>query len=197
MYDLSAAGAIAYVGDTVALTRPITDSFAMIKVGDIEGVRAYVNNQRIGKTDSKGVVFVPVLNSYYDNQVSIDSSDVPMDYRMESAMKFVSPPLRSGSCLSFDVRKAVSTQGVLKAQTSDGVKPIEFQDVSLQTGAGTITFPTGRDGDFYFEEVQSPAATGEGCAALSAGAALTGGKKPRRPRRLCRKQRVHGREVRL
>ncbi len=177
MYDLSAAGAIAYVGDTVALTRPITDSFAMIKVGDIEGVRAYVNNQRIGKTDSKGVVFVPVLNSYYDNQVSIDSSDVPMDYRMESAMKFVSPPLRSGSCLSFDVRKAVSYTGVLKAQTSDGVKPIEFQDVSLQTGAGTITFPTGRDGDFYFEEVQSPAATGEGCAALSAGAALTGGKK--------------------
>lgn len=176
-YDLSAAGAIAYVGDNVALTRPITDSFALIKVGDIEGVRAYVNNQRIGKTDSKWVVFVPALNSYYDNQVSIDSSDVPMEYRMESAMKFVSPPLKSGSCLSFDVRKAVSYTGALKAQTSDGVKPIEFQEVSLQTGAGTIIFPTGRDGEFYFEEVESPSVTGDGCAALAAGAALGRGKK--------------------
>ncbi|MBI5236441.1 MAG: fimbrial biogenesis outer membrane usher protein [Deltaproteobacteria bacterium] len=176
-YDLSAAGAVAYVGDTVALTRPITDSFAMIKVGDIEGVRAYVNNQRIGKTDANGVVFVPALNSYYDNQVSIDTSDVPMEYRMEGAMKFVSPPLRSGSCLSFDVRKTISYTGSLKAQTEGGLKPIEFQDVSLKTGAGTITFPTGRDGEFYFEEAETPAVTGDGCAALAAGKTASAGKK--------------------
>lgn len=151
LYDLSVAGAIAYVGSTVALTRPIYDSFGMVKAGDIKDVRAYVNNQEVGRTDKNGVVFIPSLGSFYDNRISIEQKDVPMDYLLPEVLRTVSPPLRSGSCIVFDARRIRAFMGKLRDADSGADKPIEFYEVKVAAGGRTFSFPTGKDGEFYFE----------------------------------------------
>jgi outer membrane usher protein FimD/PapC len=77
---VTASGGIAYVGGSLGLSRPVADSFGLVRVGGLEGVRVYRNGQEIGRTDGAGKVFVPDLSSYYENQVSIDDRDVPMEY---------------------------------------------------------------------------------------------------------------------
>jgi len=151
LYDISLAGAIARVDSTTELTRPVYDSFGMVKVGRIEGVRAYVNNQETGRTGKDGVVFIPSLGSFYDNRVSIEPKDIPMDYLLPDVRRTVSPPLRSGSCIVFDAKRIRAFMGKLRLKGPDGDKPLEFYEVALTAGELTLTFPTGKDGEFYFE----------------------------------------------
>ncbi len=78
-YHMSAAGALVYVGNTFGATRPVYDSFGLVKTGDIEGVKVLLNSQEIGTTDSSGKLFIPTLGSYYQNQVAINDKDITMD----------------------------------------------------------------------------------------------------------------------
>lgn len=153
-YNLSASGAIAYIGNTIGFSRTINDSFGVVKVGNLEGVRVYQSNQEIGRTDSSGRVFVPNLGSYYDNQVSIADKDIPIDYSIKEVTKYISPPLRSGSIINFDVAKIQAITGTLKIKTDKGILPVEFREVSMMVDGKGVTFPTGKDGEFYFENVK-------------------------------------------
>jgi len=153
-YSLSAAGGIAYIGNTIGFSRPIDDSFGLVKVGSLEGVRVYQSNQEIGRTDSSGRVFVPNLGSYYDNQVSIADKDIPIDYSIKEVIKYISPPLRSGSIINFEVAKFQAITGTLKIKIDKEVLPVEFYEVSMMVDGKEITFPTGKGGEFYFENVK-------------------------------------------
>lgn len=153
-YNFSASGAIAYVGNTLGFSRTINDSFGVVKVGGLEGVRVYQNNQEIGRTDASGRIFVPNLGSYYDNQVSIADKDIPIDYSIKEVIRYISPPLRSGSIIDFDVTKLQAITGMLKKKTDKGVLPVEFREVSMMVNGREMTFPTGKDGEFYFENVK-------------------------------------------
>ena len=55
-YQLGMAGAIAYVGGTLGLSRPINDSFGVVQVGGLQDVRVYQNNQVIGRTGPAGTI---------------------------------------------------------------------------------------------------------------------------------------------
>jgi len=153
--QLSAAGSLAYVGGTFAWGRPIVDSFGVVQVGDLAGVRVYVNNQEIGRTGRSGKLLVPVLSSYLDNQVSINDKDIPLNYRVGEVVRYVSPPLRSGSVIRFDVRPFQAVTGVLKVRFDGQVEPVEFQEVPMTGEGGTFAVPTGRGGEFYVEDVRS------------------------------------------
>ena len=56
---LNAAGGLVAIGGTVFATRPVTDGFALIQVPGVAGVRGYVNNQEIGRTNARGDLPVP------------------------------------------------------------------------------------------------------------------------------------------
>jgi outer membrane usher protein FimD/PapC/outer membrane protein OmpA-like peptidoglycan-associated protein len=166
---LSLSGALVQVGDTFALTRPVTDSFALVSVGDIEGVGVYVNGQTSGHTNSKGKVVIPDLSSYYDNQVSIEDKDIPIDYLMPRVRLNVSPPLRSGSCLNFPLRKYQAFTGFLHVDGQEGVTPLAYAELDLTTATGPVKFWTGGDGEFYLDsqEVEFDLAAHQGCEALT------------------------------
>lgn len=157
-YRLSASGGIAYVGDTVGLSRPFGDSFGLLKVGDVEGVRVYRDNHEIGRTDPTGKVFIPDMRSYYDNLVTINDKDIPIDYSISRVQQYVSPPLRSGSCIIFDAERVRAITGFLRVREEGSVKPLEFHEVKLMVGEREVTFPTGKDGEFYFENILPSAA---------------------------------------
>lgn len=152
-YRLSASGGVAYVAGTFGFSRPIADSFGLVTAGGLEGVRVYLNNQEIGRTDRKGRVFVPNLGSYYENQVSLGDRDIPIDYSLPKVVKFVSPPLRSGSLISFEVRKIQAFTGFLHVQSGEKVSPAEYREVTMEVGEQEISFPTGRGGEFYLENI--------------------------------------------
>ncbi len=152
-YRLSASGGVAAIGGTFGFSRPIQDSFGLVTVGRLEGVRVYQNNQEIGRTDPKGRVFVPNLGSYYENQVSIGDRDIPIEYSLSEVTKHVSPPLRSGSVIPFEVRKIQAVTGILRVQSGEEVSPAEYYEVKMQRGEEEIVFPTGKGGEFYLENV--------------------------------------------
>jgi outer membrane usher protein FimD/PapC len=152
-YYVSASGGVGFVGDAVGLSRPIRDSFGLVKVGDVPGVAVYVNNQEAGRTDSSGRVFVPELSSYVENQVSIGDTDIPIDYTMPEVSRHVSPPLRSGSVIDFRVERFQAVTGLLKVEAGGKLMPVEYVDVNIIVGARELTFVTGRGGEIYVEDL--------------------------------------------
>lgn len=153
-YQLSAAGGLGYVGKSLGLSRPMSDSFGLVKVGEIEGVMVYQDNQPIGRTNSSGKVFVPNLNSYVDNQIRIQDKDIAIDYGITEVTKYVSPPLRSGSFVQFETKKIQAIIGKLGIKIGERVQPVEFQEVHLDVEGREITFPTSRGGEFYLENIK-------------------------------------------
>ncbi len=152
-YQLSASGGIAAVGGVVGLSRPVTDSFGVVAVDNLADVRVFVSNQEMGRTDAKGRLFVPALGSYYENQVSIEDKDIPIDFTVDEIVKYVSPPLRSGSVIRFGVRKFQAVTGQLSLRAGEAVRPAEYLEVRLALPGKDVVFPTGKKGEFYLENV--------------------------------------------
>ena len=116
--------------------------------------KVFYNNDEIGRTNSSGKVFIPNLSAFLDNQISINDKDIPMDYTISDIMKFVSPPLRSGSFVTFDVAKFQAITGKLKIRIDGEARPAEFAEVIMLVDGQEMTFPTGKGGEFYFENVK-------------------------------------------
>ena len=153
-YRISAAGGVAYAGGAFGASRPITDSFGIVTVDGLEGVRVYRNNQEIGRTDARGRVLLPGLSSYYENQVSINDRDIPIEYSLSEVVKYVSPPLRSGSLIHFEAKRVQAITGTLAAQVDGKVDPVEYLEVRMKVGDTDLSFPTGKGGEFYLENVR-------------------------------------------
>lgn len=154
-YHLSVSGALVYAGKTFGLTRPVYDSFGLVQVGNLEGVKVLLNSQEVGVTDSSGKLFIPSLGSYYQNQVGISDKEIPIDYYLSQVVKLVSPPLRSGSCINFAAKKLQSIMGILKIKVDGAINPLELYEISLLVQGREVTFPTGTGGEFYLDISQS------------------------------------------
>jgi outer membrane usher protein len=152
-FEGSVSGGIAYVGRTMGLSRPITDSFGLVQVGELENIRVYVNNQEIGKTNAYGKLFVPNLASYYRNSVSINDHDIPIDYLIDKKELHISPSLRSGSQILYDVEKFQAVIGRIHIRVEDQVKPLEFYEIHMVIDGEELTFLAARDGEFYLENI--------------------------------------------
>ncbi|MDD5761005.1 MAG: fimbria/pilus outer membrane usher protein, partial [bacterium] len=150
---LSAYGGVAYVGETIGFSRPITDSFGLVSVGGLEGIRVYHNNQEMGRTDGWGKLFLPDLGSYYENQISIADKDVPIEYSLREVLKVVSPPLRSGSLIPFEAKRFRAVTGTVGMRRDGEWIPAEYAEVHLPAEGKEIVFPTGRGGEFYVEDL--------------------------------------------
>lgn len=152
-YSASAAGAIVYVGDDFAMTRPVSDSFSFVKVGDLKDVRVFLNNEEVGKTDSAGKVVMPEMKAYQNNLVSFSDKDIGMNYYMPSMNIYLSPGIWGGSCVMFDAIKVQGYTGILKVERDADIVALEYVDVAMDLGVEKITFITGEKGEFYFENI--------------------------------------------
>lgn len=168
---LNLSGGMVYLGRTFALTRPVTDSFALVRVGETPGVRVKVNGQPSGQTDRHGRVVVPDLSSYYENQISIEDRDLPLDYLVQRVRFDVSPPLRSGTCISFPAQRYQAFSGTLLVADGSAPRPLADAELTLATPGGEVRFQSGRNGEFYFDDVQESSALSarQGCQGTAAG----------------------------
>ena len=152
-YQLAAAGSIVAVGRTVGVTRPVDDSFALVQVGEVEGVRVYQNNQEVGRTDADGKAFVPNVGSYQNNSISINDRDLPMEVSFQETRRLLLPPLRSGSCLFFNALKSRPVTGAFSVRLKNSVVPVEHTEVVLLVEGKPVTFTTGLGGEFYLDSL--------------------------------------------
>jgi len=165
------SGAIAYVDGTLGITRPVVDSFGLLRVGDVENVTVSLNGQPIGKTNRKGFIFLPELSSYYDNIITVNDKEISLEYNIPKKEIAVSPWFKSGFCLDFSVQRVYRYSGYFIAYYLDTgeKKPLEFYEFTIEnlqempkSKKNCITLyekrqekeikaQTGKAGEFYLE----------------------------------------------
>ncbi len=150
-YNVSAAGSIVNAGGFFGLSRPVSDSFSIVMMDDVPGASVLNNGQEIGTTGITGRMVVPTLTSYGRNQITVDVKKIPIDYSISGVNQALSPPIWSGSCIAFDAIKMRAVTGTLSTRFEEKRTPLEYVEVSMQVGAKIVTFPTGKDGEFYLE----------------------------------------------
>ena len=139
-YQLSAAGAVAYIGNGVYLSRPISDSYAVVQIEPpLSGVRVLKSSAEIGVTDATGKVFVPDLGSYQVNDVAIQSKDVPLDYTFAKSTQKIRPPLRSGVVASFDIQRVRAIIGRLNGAIEQTLRAPEIRERLAGTGTDPVS----------------------------------------------------------
>ena len=148
---LSAMGAIVGIGGGVFATRPVEESFALVRVPGVEGVRAFASHQQVGKTGRRGDLLVPDLQPYYGNLLNIADGDIPLQYAVPEVGVTLAPPYRGGAVAVFDVQRVQRVLG--KLLTSDD-RPLAYGELTVTSAAGrSFGSPVGNDGSFYFENL--------------------------------------------
>ena len=151
---VTASGALVTVGGHAFATRPVDQGFGLIEVPGRAGVRGYINNQEVGRTDGDGDLLVPEMIPYYANRVSIADEDLPMDFKIDATER-----LLGGAVARFAVERlqAVTGSVVMNVGGTD-VNPAYGQLVvhaggqaATQAGLEDKVSPLGRAGEFYFE----------------------------------------------
>jgi outer membrane usher protein len=150
--DASVAGAFAYVGGIGKFTRPIYDSFAIIKTGDLEGVTVRQNSQDAGRSGRDGTLLASALGSYVETRFTLDANTVPIDTIIGQNSVIVVPALRGGVLVDFALRPQRALSGVLMLRRGRDERPLGGIDAVLASGTSQLQLFTASDGAFYIED---------------------------------------------
>lgn len=151
LLQASAAGGLIVMDKNVFFSRQINNSFAMIKVSDYADVKVYKNNQLVGLTNKRGVVFVPQLLPYQSNKLRIDAGDLPFDVIVPSLEKAVVPAFRSGLLVDFAVKRAYGAMMTLQLEQGE-LLPAGAIIQNLSTGEQILV---GLKGQAYLSNLQT------------------------------------------
>jgi outer membrane usher protein len=147
---VQAAGGVVVIGGDAFLSRPVQTGFALVQIPGVEGVRGYLNNQEIGRTNSKGNLLIPDLAPYYGNRLRIEGTDVPMDYELGTLEQVVATPLRGGAQVVFDVKRSQSVAGLVQME---GGKVPAYGELRVEVQGKAVESPIAGDGRFWLDDV--------------------------------------------
>jgi outer membrane usher protein len=150
---LTAAVGLVAIGGGVHLSRPVEDGFALIKVPGVPGVRGALNNQEVGRTDSRGTLLVPNLLPYYGNRLSIADQDIPIDYSIGATERLVGPPVKGGSVVTFPAHRVQAYMGTLTVEAGGRTMTPTYGELTVTAEGRTYESPIGHDGEFYLENL--------------------------------------------
>jgi len=148
---LGASGALVRAGGIWGVTRPVRDSFALVQVGQLPGVEVSHNHRPVGRTDEQGRIFLPEVTAYFDNQVTINDREIPIDYALTANHYTLTPQWRSGSCLYFSAVRFRPLVGRLAVEVGKELRVLEYHQLTLHLDNREVILPTGRGGEFYLD----------------------------------------------
>lgn len=141
------AGGVVVIGGRVKATRPVQRGYALIRVPGAAGVRGYLDNQLVGRTDARGDLVVPNLLPYYANRLSIDDSDLPMDTMATTGEQRVASRNRGGVVVRFVAERMQAVRG--SVVIDDGRTSAAWGELHVVTGPGKREVsPIGGQGQF-------------------------------------------------
>lgn len=153
-YVVALAGSLVAAKDRFALSRPIADSFAILEISPpLAGIRVYENHQEIGRTDARGRLLLPSIASFANNYASIQDKDVPIEYAIERVGRTFAPSYRSGTLVPITVTRIQAFVGSLRYGVGGESRSLEYHLVTIKAGGRIFEVPTGRNGDFYLENL--------------------------------------------
>jgi outer membrane usher protein len=150
---LNTAGGVAIIGGDFFLTRPVQDSFALIQIPGVGGVRGFSNNQEVGFSNSGGNLFVPNLLPYYGNKLGISDKDIPLNYKVDATERIIGPPFRGGAVASFPVQRIQRILGQITLDDGVSTTVPAYGQLSLNANGKLFESPIGRQGEFYLENL--------------------------------------------
>lgn len=145
-YRLGASGGLSWLDGRAFLTRRLSDSFALVRVGEYAGVQVYADNQPVARTDEQGSALVPRLRAYDRNLLRVEQADLPLEAEIGALEREAIPYYRSGLVISFPVRPARGA--MLRLVLEDGKPPPPGAQMRLDDRAESSTL--GLDGEAYF-----------------------------------------------
>jgi outer membrane usher protein len=145
---LTLTGSLVFLDGELRASRTIPDSFAMVEVGGIPGVTVFFDNQPVARTDDSGLALVPNLRSFQVNHLSIDPLQLPLDAAVSDPQVLTVPPYRSGTVVSFPVKRVHS--GLFRLRRADGsaVPPgavVKFVGEEFPVGFDGLVYLTNYD----------------------------------------------------
>lgn len=151
--SLEPAGSIVWVqGAGIFFGRPIIDSFAIVRVPGVRGVRTYLNSQEMGRTNKQGDVLVPSMVSYYGSQIRIASEDVPLDYALEKDTVYAAPPHRGAAFVEFGGKRVRYFRGTVLIDTgAEKVVVPTYGELVVKQDTEEFISPLGEGGAFELE----------------------------------------------
>lgn len=145
-----AIGGIAWLDHSWHASRHMDQSFAVVHVGEFEGVRVYADNQHVATTDRQGRALVPRLRAYEENPLSIAVDDLPLGARIDQVEEKAVPYFRSGLVVDFEVSRSRNAE--FRLVRADG-EPVPAGSV-ISTPDGE-RFPVGFEGQTFVTGVAS------------------------------------------
>ena len=145
---LQTRGSIARFNKAWFATREISEGFALVDAGGYPDVRVYLENRAIGTTRSDGMLLVPRLRPYEQNQLRIESGDIPITARIANPAMSIVPYYRSGVLASFGVEESRSV--MLQAVFADG-QPVP-EGARARVGNGPFDIPLGLNGAVFLQD---------------------------------------------
>ncbi|MEH1960268.1 MAG: fimbria/pilus outer membrane usher protein [Nostoc sp.] len=151
--NLNASGSIVAIGNNIFFARPVTEGYALIQVPGVRGVRGYMSNQEIGRTNSSGNLFIPNLLPYYANNLRIQDEDIPLDYRVDANEKVIAPSFRSGAIVRFAVLRIQTIIGNISIEASGKTIIPVYGQLTVTINDKQADSPIGNQGEFYLENL--------------------------------------------
>lgn len=157
---VSAAGGLVLIGGSLHATRPLQDSYALVRVPGVANVRAYLSNQEVGRTNHRGELLVPNLLAYYGNLLAIDDHDVPIELGLSRTGTTVAPPYRGGALLTFPVQRGQRSTGIVLLRKGAASAIPAYGQLTIVHDGQEIASPIGARGEFYLDAVPPGRYTG-------------------------------------
>jgi outer membrane usher protein len=139
------------IGGRLLASRPVEQSFALVRVPGVPNVRAFVSHQEIGRTDRHGDLLVPDLLPYYGNLLSIADQDVPLELTIGRRDMTLAPPAGGGAVALFPVTREVRVSGRVQVLDHGAHVVPKYGRMTLRVKDATFESPIGGSGQFYFE----------------------------------------------
>jgi len=154
---VSAMGSIVGIGGGIYASRPVQDSFALIRVPGVEGVRGFASHQPIGKTGRNGDLLVPDLQAYYGNILDVADGDIPLAYSVSEVGKTLALPYRGGAIALFNVQKVQRVTGRITIVEGAESRTPSYGDITVTVSGREVDSPVGGSGAFYFDDLPAGA----------------------------------------
>lgn len=124
-------------------------AFAVVSVGDIEGVRVRRSNQVAATTDGHGRALVTGLIPFLQNQLTLNPEELPFDVQIGGVEQIVVPYARSGVMVKFPVHRSRNALVVLRLPDGASV-PAGARVTVVATGE---EFVVARRGEAYLMDL--------------------------------------------
>ena len=151
--SFAASGGVVAIGGRVYATQPVQQGFGLLRLRGLPNVRAYFENQEVGRTNARGDLVLPTLLPYYANRIRIAADELPVNTHIGATEKLVAPSYRGGAIILFPIARIQAITGRVVVVDADGGLPPSSGDLIVTAANTPVISPLGTDGEFYFENL--------------------------------------------